>query len=97
MALQMSDNLQSYYVYILENPKSHFYIGHTDNLERRPKEHNSPQPGLGKYTHKNGPWHLVWFEAHPSRSSAMTRERQIKCMKSSFWIRQNLLNGRVPM
>jgi predicted GIY-YIG superfamily endonuclease len=39
---------------------------------------------------------LVWSEEHPTRSSAMARERQVKAKKSARWIRENLLNGRVP-
>lgn len=83
-------------VYILENPAGRFYVGSTDDVDRRLTEHNSI---LEKktYTHKNGPWKLVWTEQHPTRSSAMIREKQIKSMKSSKWIRENLLNGRVPM
>ena len=36
-----------YCVYILQNPSGRFYIGHTDDLERRLGEHNNPRPGLG--------------------------------------------------
>ena len=32
-----------YHVCILENLKSRLYIGHTDNLERRLEQHNSPK------------------------------------------------------
>ncbi len=39
---------------------------------------------------------MRWSEAHPSRASAVRRERQIKAMKSARWIREQLLNGRVP-
>ena len=38
----------------------------------------------------------MWSEPHPTRSAALQRERQIKQMKSSRWIRETLLNGRVP-
>ena len=68
-----------------------FYVGSTDDLEVRVRQHNSPDD-LTKYTHKNGPWTLVWSEAHPTRADAMRRERQIKAMKSARWIRENLLN-----
>ncbi len=44
-----------YWVYILENPKGKFYIGHTDDLQRRLSEHNSGEKIGSKYTHKNGP------------------------------------------
>lgn len=65
------------YVYILENARGRFYVGHTDDLERRLREHNDSEgkAHLGKYTHKHGPWNLVWHEAHESRGEAMRRER----------------------
>ena len=85
-----------FFLYILENPKGRFYIGHTDDLEERLTNHNRTDKIVGKFTRKNGPWVLVWSEAHPTRPDAMRRERQIKQMKSARWIRENLLNGRVP-
>jgi len=85
-----------YWAYILQKPNGRFYIGHKDDPPARLHSHNRTDQIRGKYTRKNGPWELVWQEEHPDRSSAMTRERQIKSMKSSRWIRENLLNGRVP-
>jgi predicted GIY-YIG superfamily endonuclease len=86
-----------FWVYILQNPKGMFYVGHTDDIPSRLESHNRTDQIRGKYTRKNGPWELVWSEEHPSRSCAMNRERQIKGMKSARWIREQLLNGRVPM
>jgi predicted GIY-YIG superfamily endonuclease len=85
-----------FWVYILQNPQGMFYIGHTDDLPSRLKSRNDPRQTHGKFTRKNGPWQLVWSEEHASRSSAVRRERQIKSMKSARWIREHLLNGRVP-
>jgi putative endonuclease len=84
-----------FWVYVLQNPGGRFYIGHTDDLTRRVEDHNSSL-GHMTFTHKNGPWTLVWSESHPTRSAAVVREKQIKSMKSAKWIRENLLNGRVP-
>jgi putative endonuclease len=85
-----------YWVYILQNAGGGFYIGSSDDPDRREQEHNDVGRGSATYTHKNGPWKLVWREAHPNRAAAVARERQIKRMKSAKWIRENLLNGRVP-
>jgi predicted GIY-YIG superfamily endonuclease len=82
-----------FWTYVLQNPAGKFYIGHTDDLKRRLSEHNTPVPGEGKYTHKHGPWAVVWSETHPTRSDAMKREKQIKAMKSARWIREHLLSG----
>ena len=81
-----------YHAYILENSKGRFYIGHTDDLERRIAQHNDPDASASKYAPKNGPWQLVWSESYVDRGAAMQRERQIKSMKSSKWIRANLLD-----
>ncbi len=71
-----------YYVYILKGIKMRkLYIGHTDNLARRIKEHNTGRGG--KYTCQNGPWKLAYSELHPDRSSAVKRERYLKSTKGS--------------
>ena len=85
-----------FWVYVLENSAGQFYIGQTDELAVRLLNHNRTDKIGGKFTRKNGPWKLIWSEAHPNRVSAVQRERQIKAMKSARWIREQLLNGRVP-
>ncbi len=80
-------------VYILENPAGRFYVGSTDDVARRVAEHNDAARGHKTFTHKNGPWRLVWSEVHPNRASAVARERYIKGMKSARWIREHLLHG----
>jgi predicted GIY-YIG superfamily endonuclease len=82
------------WVYILQNTAGRFYVGHTDNLERRLLQHNEPRPHLGKFTHKLGPWKLVWSEAHPTRSAAMQRERAIKAWKSTAAIRRLIADAQ---
>ena len=80
-----------FWVYVMENPRGEPYIGHTDNLTRRMAEHNSEEKIGTKYTHKHGPCKMVWSEEHSGRASAMARERAIKAMKSTKWIRRELL------
>jgi predicted GIY-YIG superfamily endonuclease len=80
-----------YFAYVLENAAGKFYVGHTEDLDRRVSQHNDQTARGEKFCPKNGPWRLVWSEGHPDRSSAMARERQIKSMKSARWIRENLL------
>ena len=80
-----------FWVYILQNSKGRFYIGQTDNLELRVANHNRTDKVAGKYTRKNGPWELVWHEAHQSRAAAMAREIRIKSWKSARNIRIKLL------
>ena len=78
-----------FYAYVLENPQGRLYIGHSDDLERRLKQHNSPEgkEHLGKYTHKNGPWAIVGSEEFATRSEAMIREKQLKSWKSPSKVR----------
>ncbi|MCD4825137.1 MAG: GIY-YIG nuclease family protein [Phycisphaerae bacterium] len=66
-----------YVVYILKSTKDgSLYVGHTNNLDRRFRQHNNPS---GKsYTAKRGPWTLVHREEHPTRSEAATREQFLK-------------------
>ncbi len=82
-----------FWVYLLQNPQGRFYIGHTDDLPSRLDSHNRTDRVAGKFTRKHGPWELVWSEAHSTRASAMTRERQLKALKSARWIRAHLLAG----
>jgi putative endonuclease len=74
-------NGDMYWVYVLRNAGGKFYVRQTSDLMARLCSHNRRDKLLGKYTRKNGPWELVWREEHPTRSSAMMRERQIKRMK----------------
>src|SRR5689334_11931666 len=92
----ISGAIRMFWAYILQNPKGQFYIGYTNNLENRVYSHNRTDRISGKFTRKNGPWHLVWNEEYQTRAQAVARERQIKSMKSAKWIREYLLNGRVP-
>ena len=71
-----------YYVYILQSLKTKkLYIGHTDDLAQRLKEHNTGRGG--RYTRQNGPWTLVYRASHPERASAAKRERYLKSTRGS--------------
>ncbi|MHC5083534.1 MAG: GIY-YIG nuclease family protein [Planctomycetota bacterium] len=83
-----------FWTYVLENPAGRFYIGSTSDLKTRIGQHNSDIKIKTKFTHKHGPWKLVWKEPHPTRCSAMNREKQIKSMKSTRWIREKLINSQ---
>ena len=64
------------YVYVLRSEKDgRFYVGMTDNLERRLKEHNS---GKTKSTKGYRPWNLFFYEEYPSRTEARQREKYLK-------------------
>jgi putative endonuclease len=84
-----------FYLYILQSESSgRYYIGQTDNLDRRLAEHNNPECISSKTTKRfKGPWELVYSEKYPNRSAAMARERQIKAWKSRKAINELILKG----
>lgn len=62
-----------YYAYCLESQKNcKLYIGFTNDLKRRFEEHNN---GIGgDFTAKNGPWKLIFYEAHANEKDAREME-----------------------
>lgn len=65
-----------FYVYILRSKvKDKYYVGHSNNIIRRLKEHNS---GKSKFTKKFMPWELLYYEEFESQSEAITKEKYFK-------------------
>ena len=63
------------YTYILECCDGSYYVGSTDNIERRLAEHQS---GMGSiWTKSHLPVKLVYVEEHMRIDEAFYRERQI--------------------
>lgn len=66
-----------FYVYLLASRRNGtLYAGMTDDWVRRIWQHRTG--AISGFTSRYGVTMLVWYEAHPSRESAFTRERQIK-------------------
>ena len=62
-----------HYVYCLQSLKNaKLYIGSTSDLRRRVAEHNRRHGG--SFTEKNGPWKLVFYEAHQNKKDASEME-----------------------
>lgn len=56
-----------YYVYLIKNKEiKENYVGYTDNLRRRLKEHKSKKPDL------------IYYEAYKDEADARNRERKLK-------------------
>ncbi|OGN91263.1 MAG: hypothetical protein A2Z75_07560 [Chloroflexi bacterium RBG_13_50_10] len=68
-----------FFVYILLNPDNRFYIGQTSDLQLRLQRHNE---GKVISTKSRRPWKLVYSEQFDTRSEAISRERQLKRLKS---------------
>jgi len=82
-----------YSVYILKSQTTRrFYVGSTEDVSRRLREHNGDLPSLGRSTLTGRPWTVVFSVRYGSRSQAMGAERFIKRMKSRKWI-ENLIEG----
>lgn len=67
-----------YFVYILKTSGDTFYIGQTNDLERRLKEHREKSVRSAKYIKYFDSFTLVYSESFETRSQAMKREAQLK-------------------
>ena len=69
-----------YYLYILKSIKEgQIYIGSTNNIERRLKEHNR---GHTISTRRFIPWRVLYLEKYLTKKEAVRREQQLKKWKS---------------
>ena len=67
---------KKYYLYILKSQKDGtFYVGYTDNVTKRLKEHNR---GKSRYTNGHKPYEVVYTEEYESKIEAKNREMYIK-------------------
>ena len=68
-----------WYVHILKSERiERYYTGHTENLERRLKEHNGGKTrSLKAYL----PVRIIYAEEFPTQREAFRRENQIKRYK----------------
>ncbi|MDN4166528.1 GIY-YIG nuclease family protein [Cytophagales bacterium LB-30] len=71
--------MEKFYVYAISSEsRNYIYVGMTNNIERRLKEHNE---GKNKSTKAYVPFKLIYFEEFSSRKEA--REREIKLKSGS--------------
>lgn len=80
-----------YFTYILYSKKfTRTYTGHTQDLEKRLKEHNS---GKTKSTEPYIPWEIFYYEKFSTREEAVIREKFFKSSSSRNFIKDNLFNN----
>jgi putative endonuclease len=79
--IEAANRLKTMYsTYILQSSKNgRYYIGYTDNLKRRLKQHNT---GQSRYTKGRGPYLLIYKENFITGSEAKKREYYLKSLKS---------------
>lgn len=67
-----------FYVYVLRTSSNTLYIGQTNNLKKRLKDHQNKSSKSAKYIRYFGSVQLVYSEQYPTRKEAMQREAQLK-------------------
>jgi putative endonuclease len=83
------------YVYILESPTcSRYYIGSSENPERRLIEHNR---GYVSATRSKGPWHIVLKQVYPTTAIARKVEFRLKRLKSRRILEQMVQEGYIRL
>ncbi|MFC1656510.1 GIY-YIG nuclease family protein [Patescibacteria group bacterium] len=77
-----------YYCYVLESKiDKNFYIGFTENLKQRLRDHNS---GKNLSTQIRKPFNLIYYEAFLNKFDALRRERYFKTTKGKTSLKQIL-------
>lgn len=77
-----------YYVYVLESIKdSDLYIGYSQDLRKRLKEHNQ---GLNFSTKPYLPWKLIYYEACLNQEDAKRKEKYFKTSQGRRLLRRRL-------
>jgi putative endonuclease len=65
----------AYRVYVLQNREGGFYVGLTEDVPRRAREHNN---GRSQWTQGRGPWNLVWQSEELALTDARKLENRLK-------------------
>ncbi len=82
-------------LYILQSEvNNRYYIGSTNNLERRLFEHNS---GVSKYTRLTRPFKLVFSSRYDSIKKARRIEYKLKKFKSRSIIEKIIKSGQIKL
>jgi predicted GIY-YIG superfamily endonuclease len=68
--------MEYFCVYILRCNDGSYYVGHTDNIDKRISEHNLGL--ISGYTKTKLPIELVYMSTFSTRDEAFMAERQIK-------------------
>ena len=82
-----SGSMKFFYTYVLRCFDSKLYIGHTDDLRRRLREHKN---GRVEATAYRLPVDLIYYEACRDLSLAKSRERQLKSGFGRAYLKRRL-------
>ena len=81
-----------FYTYAILCDDDSIYIGHTDDIERRWKEHRQGQGA--EWTQKHKPVKIAHYEEHDTRTEAAEREKWLKTGFGRKWLKRELGAGR---
>ena len=82
--------MEWYYVYLLQSELDQsWYIGHTNNLDKRLVQHNE---GKSYYTKRKIPWKVIYYEASFSKMDAIAREKYLKSGMGRRYLKNRLKN-----
>jgi putative endonuclease len=79
-------------VYVLENSiDQSWYVGQTDDLKQRLKQHNSKSGGRTTRI-KHGKWKLMYAEAYCDKKDALGREKFLKGGSGRKYLKKQLFH-----
>jgi len=81
-----------FFVYVIKCSDESFYIGHTDNVQRRFEEHCRGKVG---WTSSRMPLEAIHYEEFDSREDAIKRERELKTGFGRKWLKKEYVAGRL--
>ncbi len=84
----------SAFIYILEDNNGKFYIGSTDNLERRIHQH---ELGHTQTTRNMAQPKIVFYQEYGDLEKARGVERKLKMLKRKDYIRKIILDGYIKI
>jgi len=77
-----------YYTYVLQNNHdSGWYIGITEGLRKRIRQHDNVDSG---YTKSRRPWHCIYYEACENRQDAEGREKYLQSGMGRRYLKNRL-------
>ena len=81
----INQRMNNYNLYLLENTlNNRTYVGITNNLERRLRQHNGKIKGGAKYTHNFkglGEWKYKMYISNLTKNESLSLERSVKNTK----------------
>ena len=79
-----------YYVYVLQSQKiNEFYVGFTEDLDKRLKTHNT---GDVPSTKSKRPWKIIYIEGYLNKKDALGREKFLKSGSGKKYLHKQLKN-----